>query len=109
MTLYQWFTILGLPAISGLIIKWKADQIREKEELKRDNEAEYRNIKEGIKALLRSQMLRDYNKFTELGYAPIYARENFEDCYKQYHNLGGNGVMDDLREKFLDLPTEVRK
>ena len=106
MTLYQWFTILGLPTISGLIIKWKADQIKEREKAKRNNEAEYRNIKEGIKALLRAQMLNDYEYYSKLAYAPIPAREIFEDCYKQYHNLGGNGVMDDIHDKFMALPTD---
>ena len=23
-----------------------------------------------------------------------YARDNFENCWKQYHSLGANGVMD---------------
>ena len=29
--------------------------------------------------------------------------------YKQYHNLGANGVMDDIRAKFLELPTEPKR
>jgi hypothetical protein len=58
-------------------------------------------------ALLRSQMISDFNKYTEKGFAPIYARESFENCWKQYHSLGVNGVMDDLHKKFLELPTEA--
>ena len=64
-------------------------------------------VKKGVQALLRSQMIADYNKWSEKGYAPIYARENFENCWKRYHALGENGVMDDLHEKFLDLPMEA--
>lgn len=60
----------------------------------------------GIQAILRSQMISDYNKYSEKGFAPIYARENFENMYQKYHRLGANGVMDDLREKFLSLPYE---
>lgn len=60
----------------------------------------------GIQALLRAQLIGDYNKWSERGYAPIYARENFENCYKNYHALGENGVMDDIRNKFLELPTD---
>lgn len=51
-------------------------------------------------------MIADYNKYNEKGYAPVYAKENFENCWKQYHSLGANGVMDDLHEKFLDLPVK---
>ena len=44
--------------------------------------------------------------YSEKGYAPIYARDNFENCWKQYHSLGVNGVMDDLHRKFLELSTD---
>ena len=39
------------------------------------------------------------------GYAPLYARESFENVWVQYEHLGKNGVMSDLRTKFLALPT----
>jgi hypothetical protein len=60
----------------------------------------------GVQALLRTQLYEDYNKWQERGYAPIEARQNFENCYQRYHRLGKNGVMDDIHEKFLHLPTE---
>ena len=58
----------------------------------------------GVQALLRDRLYQSYNHFSDKGYAPIYARENFENMWNQYHNLGANGVMDDLHEKFLELP-----
>ena len=63
-----------------------------------------KSLKLGMQALLRAEMINDYNKWTEKGYAPLYAKENFENCYKQYHELGANGVMDKLRDEFLGLP-----
>lgn len=70
--------------------------------------AQIRGIKLGVKALLRAQMINDYNEFVEKrGYAPIYAKENFQNCWEQYHAIKGpNGVMDDIHDKFLRLPTE---
>lgn len=62
-------------------------------------------LKAGIQALLRAQMINDYNKWSTKGYAPIYARENFENCWTQYESLGENGVMNDIHNKFLALPT----
>lgn len=50
-------------------------------------------------------MIDDYNHYKEKGYAPIYARDNFENCWRQYHDLGANGVMDDIHAKFMSLPT----
>ena len=62
-------------------------------------------LKSGLQALLRAQMISEFNRWEERGYAPIYARENFENCWKEYHALGANGVMDDIHEKFFSLPT----
>lgn len=92
----SWAISLGIPA--GLFgILWKKVQLSKKE-----NKA----VMKGIQALLRAQMIADYNQYKEKGYAPIYARDNFENCWRQYHDLGVNGVMDDIHNKFMALPTE---
>ena len=92
MTIYQWLCLLGVPALLAAGAKYILSQIK--------------GIKLGVQALLRAQMIAEYNKWEDRGYAPIYARQNFENCWEQYHNLGVNGVMDDLHKKFLQLPTE---
>ena len=96
MNTYQWLCLLGIPAIVGgfvaFAVKWIFNQIK--------------GIKLGVQALLRAQMIADYNKWSERGYAPIYARQNFENCWQQYHSLGANGVMDNIHELFFQLPTE---
>lgn len=66
---------------------------------------ENKALKNGLQALLRAQMINDYNKWTSKGYAPIYARDNFENCWEQYEALGENGVMTDIHNKFMALPT----
>ena len=58
----------------------------------------------GVQALLRNQLIQSYNDHLDKGYAPIYAKENFENMWKQYHNLGVNGVMDEIHERFMELP-----
>lgn len=58
----------------------------------------------GVQALLRDRLIQSYNHHTDRGFAPIYAKENFENMWKQYHNLGVNGVMDGLHEAFMALP-----
>ena len=59
----------------------------------------------GLQALLRDRLIYQYDKYKDKGFAPIYARENFENLYKQYHALGANGVMDDIYNEFRKLPT----
>lgn len=92
MTVYQWLCVLSVPAALVAVVKHLTAQIK--------------GIRLGVQALLRAQMIADYNKWEDRSYAPIYARQNFENCWQQYHNLGANGVMDDLHTKFLQLPTE---
>lgn len=62
-------------------------------------------VKQGLQALLRAQMISDYNHYSEKGYAPIYARQNFENCWVNYERLYKNGVMADIHDKFMRLPT----
>ncbi len=72
----------------------------------RNQENRQHALELGVQALLRDRMLHNYNKYSEQGYAPIYAKENFENMYQQYHELGGNGVMTQLHIEFMELPTE---
>ena len=69
-------------------------------------ETRQKAVERGVQALLRDRMLHNYNKYMEQGYAPIFAKENFENMYQQYHGLGGNGVMTQLHTAFMELPTD---
>ena len=102
MTVYNWLSLFGVPAIFGALT---AALISQAKSAHKENKA----LKAGIQALLRAQMISDFNKWTEKGYAPIYARENFENCWERYHALGANGVMDDIRNKFLALPIHKKE
>ena len=99
MTTYQILCLLGIPAAIMGMFKYFHSMIKK-------NAADNAAVKKGIQALLRSDLISEYNKWSDKGYAPIYARQNFENCWKQYHALGENGVMDDLHDRFLELPTE---
>ena len=95
MTTYQILILFGVETIIQGFFIWCWKQIS--------------GTRRGVQALLRARLYDDYNKWDERGYAPLYARENFENCYNQYHSLGKNGVMDDIHKKFLELPTEPPK
>lgn len=66
-------------------------------------------IRLGVQALLRSELIRDWNDYSEKGYADIDAKDNFENVYARYHDLGANGVMDGIRQRFLALPDKPQK
>ena len=54
-----------------------------------------------IWALLLVQMMPEYNCYQDKGFAPIYARDNFENCWKEYDALVANGVMNNIHDKFM--------
>ena len=99
MTLYQWLCFLGIDALIGAIVTWIVAMVKK-------DRADRKAMKLALQAILRKGMIDDYNKWKERGYAPIYARQSFETCWVQYHSLGVNGVMDDIHNRFLELPTE---
>lgn len=81
------FAMAGLVVVIGDIIrKHKATQL-------------------GVQALLRANIISLYNKYIEKQELPIYERENLEHLHNQYKNLKGNGVIDGLYEKLMELPT----
>lgn len=100
MSTMEWLCFLGIDAIILGIFRYLFSRLKK---VRDDNKA----VKMGIQALLRNQLINCWNKWHEKGYAPIYARENFEKMWEEYHNLGGNGVIDDIHHKFLELPTSL--
>lgn len=78
-----------LPAIGGWIwVQWK----------------KMKAIEGGLQALLRAELIRSHDHYTTKGYMPIYARENYDNCYKHYKTLGADGVIDDLVNEVHSLP-----
>lgn len=106
MTWYQILSLVGIPAVITALLNWLERRAIRKEAARSKKEDKTDALALGVQALLRAQMINDYNHYAEKGYAPIYARENFENCWTQYENLGANGVMEDIHRKFLALPTQ---
>lgn len=85
--------------IVGFILAWITTTVVK---LKKRNNA----TQDGVRALLKSEIIQLYHEHSRKGNMPIYARENAMSLYEEYKNLGGNGVVDDLIKKMLALPIE---
>lgn len=89
-------TIINI--IAGAVISYIFALYRAK---KRENDA----LRAGVQALLRDRIIQAYNHYVcEKGWAPIYAKESIDACYKSYEALGDNGVIDSLMEQLNELP-----
>ena len=73
------------------------------EEVAREDEV----LRRGVQALLRHELYGMYEEYyTKKGYAPLDVKNDFEFIYMGYHNLGKNGVMDGIHERFMKLPED---
>ena len=70
---------------------------------KKLNEQE-KALSDGVQCLLRAEIIRSYEKYSEKGSCPLYAKQALTVAYKAYHTLGGNDVATDLYEKCMDMP-----
>ena len=105
MSVYQWLCLLGVQGIITLILSWAISKKlntadAKAEQAKRETAA----IAEGVKTLLRDRLLQGYKHYIEKGWADMDDRSNMENVWRQYHALGGNGDMNDLRRTFRHLP-----
>lgn len=97
----HWVEWLFTAAVAFLGWEYKRIYARLQIEQKK-NEA----IAEGVQALLRESLVDNYNKYSEKGFCPIYAKESIKRAYSAYHELEGNDVATELYKKMLSMPEE---
>lgn len=66
--------------------------------------ADEQAIEDGLQCLLRAEIIRCHDKYTDRKYCPIYAKESLRRAYTAYHNLGGNDVATQLYNECIALP-----
>lgn len=96
----DWFFAL---CIAGLGFVWKTTTTKLKLEHEK-NEA----IAEGVQSLLRESIVTNYNRYSDKGFCPIYAKESIKKVYHAYHDLGGNDVATELYRKLLEMSAEAK-
>ena len=102
MTVANWITLLFGSGVFTAFGKYIIRRLKA-------NDERTEAVCRGVQALLRDRLYQSYNHYTDKGYAPIYAKENFENMYKQYHALGVNGVMNSYRENFMKLQDKPKE
>lgn len=60
----------------------------------------------GLQSVLKDLLKIRYCEWIKKGYAPMDVRDDLEHMFQAYEKLGQNGVMNKLRNTFLELPLE---
>lgn len=91
-----------IPVVLGAAIGFLSSNIKK-------NRTKEKAIEEGVQALLRNELVRSYREYEIKGEMSILDKENIEEMFKQYENLGGNGTVKHLMGELMDLPTKIIK
>lgn len=78
---------------------------KKKKEEEEKRQKDINTLKQGVQSILKADLRRQYDLWIEQGFAADDVKEDLEEEYKAYHNLGLNGVMDSKRAKFMALPS----
>ena len=68
--------------------------------------SERQAIKNGVRSFLRRQIIMDCEAAIQKGYASTEVKDMIDDMYHSYHALGGNGVVTNLKDQMMNLPTK---
>lgn len=68
---------------------------------------QYVSLKNGMKSLLRMEIIKIYETYVNLGYCPSYIKENINEIYESYRVLKGDGMATSMINEIYKLP--VRK
>lgn len=100
MSTYQILCLIGVPSLIATLLGYAFATIK-------NTKKEMTALKSGVQALLRDRLYQLYTYCNSKEFADDSERSNFINMYSQYHNLGANGVMDDYKDKFLQLPPTI--
>jgi len=96
-------------AVVGAVISFYATRRAERKSKVAEIEKRQTALENGTKALLRAEIIRNYDKYMERQWIPIYSKEALMKCYRAYADLGGNGVVKGLvseMDKLSNIPVE---
>ena len=94
--------------VTGVLLYVLQTVIKENRDLKKKQETqnitEWNAIKEGVKCILRDALIERHTQFTQLGYISTHGLQNWLAMYSAYKALGGNGLIDHMKDEIEELP-----
>ena len=80
------------------------NELKKQSEINEEVKMDLQLCKLGLQSVIKNNLKIGYEKWIGKKYATSSTKDDLERMYQVYHKLGANGVMDSLREKFLNLP-----
>lgn len=80
------------------------EEKEEEEQKKRESEDQSRDLL--TLGMARTMLLSNYDNAVDKGYYTVTERDVYHELYAAYKGAGGNGVISELANKIVELPTE---
>lgn len=92
-----------LSVVSGLLVFILQSVIRENRQLHKQRKQESvetdQALRNGVLSLLRIQLIEYHDKYMIRDNIPFYIYENWDDMFKSYESLGGNGTIKHMNDE----------
>lgn len=100
-----------LSVTSGVLLSLVKNLMDENKKLKHEREEKEKAMQDGMMVLLKIQLIEYHSKYMGSGDIPSYVYDNFDEMYKVYETLGGNGMVKHMKESIdkLRITTGVLK
>ena len=93
--------IMGL--MSGILLYACQNLHKQNKKYKDEKAAKQVAMSNGIKELLRINLIDYHDKYIKQEEIPYYAYENFNRMYEAYKGLGGNGSITQMKNEIDEL------
>lgn len=101
----EWIVKYWVEWVFGLVVAGIAMYCKHIASLVRKEREEQKALRDGMRSLLRRQIIADCEQAVREGYCETKTKDTIEDMYNSYHALGGNGVVTKLKDQAMNLPT----
>ena len=100
----EWITKYWIEWVFGLLIAALGYVVKTLSGRVKRQTAEYDALRNGMRSLLRSQIVDSCERAMKDGYCGTRLRDTINDLYDSYHALGGNGTVTSLVQQTMGLP-----
>ena len=92
-----------LSVTSGVLLTIVKNLMDENKKLKAEREQKDAAMQEGMMLLLKIKLIEYHDKYMSADDIPSYVYDNFDEMYKVYETLGGNGMVKHMKESIDKL------
>lgn len=101
MTAYAISIIMSVT--SGVLLAVVKNLIDDNKKLKQERQDKEKAVQDGMMLLLKIQLIEYHDKYMTADEIPTYVYDNFDEMYKVYKTLGGNGMVKHMKESIDKL------